>query len=107
MEGTIPSSSIAWVGIIFSLIGGFIAILVTISLVFQRQIKKEIEKIQSSIQGKLNVTDYEKESKIYDENLRASFKATYERMGDRLDYTNRKFCGHSHTADGKIVIGGM
>jgi hypothetical protein len=107
VEGTIPSSSVAWVGIIFSLIGGFIAILVTISLVFLSQLKKDFEKLQEALDGKLDTCDYEKEARTYDQNIRASFKSTYERMGDRLDYTDRKFCGHSHTTDGKIIIGGM
>jgi hypothetical protein len=106
MEGTIPSSSIAWIGILFSLIGGFLSILVTISLVYMSQLKKDFQKIQEIIDNKLSIIDYEKDAKAYDENLRASFRQTYERFGDRLEYIDRKFCGHSHTPNGNIIMGG-
>jgi hypothetical protein len=88
------------------LIGGFIAVLVTIMVFMLVGIQKQLDTMAAKLEGKMDVLDHDKQALACTAALKEAVDHVTRRLDDKITVVDRKFCGHSHTAEGRIVLGG-
>jgi hypothetical protein len=91
---------------IIGLVGGFIAVLVTIMCFMLVGVQRQLGILSIKIDSKLDRSEHERETQQLAGILREERLHNTQSLMERIDNLDRKFCGHSHTNEGRIVIGG-
>ena len=91
---------------IIGLVGGFIAVLVTIMTFMLVGIQRQMTAISNRMDAKIDRAEHERETQQLAGILREERLHNTQNICERIDVLDRKFCGHRHTEQGWIVIGG-
>jgi hypothetical protein len=103
----LATTTVAWAATLFGLIGVFISILVTIMISQQSTMRKQLTEIFHKLDDKMDRVDHEKQSAFCVESIRNAFGSTFQRIDEKVISVDKKFCGHSHTTEGHIIIGSI
>jgi hypothetical protein len=87
---------------VIGIVGSFISILVTIMVFMLVSIQKQMGGIANKMEGKLDITDHDKQAQACAQALKDQAMTITGRLEDRITTIDRKLCNHWHPNNTEI-----